>query len=138
MTRFYTLNKVMVLFCCHCIDNVHAGLVHGKDIRGGEDSNVGGYHRGGGRAFAVAGDGHVAHYVHVGDVLSKKVYGGLGALCHTLHELFLSNIPLVGLAGSGMDPGFAHTAIGTSYADILVGAAESALGVALEVGEGYH
>ena len=67
--------------------------------------------------------------------MTDRSLGGFG---DPLHEFLLGDVPhVVGTRGR-VDPGFADAAVGAADADVLVGTAETALGVALEVGEGDH
>ena len=59
-------------------------------------------------------------------------------LRHALHELLVADVPLVALAGRGVDHGLAGLPVRAADADVLVGAAEAALHVALEMGEGQQ
>ena len=138
VTGLDALHEVVMLLGRHRVDDIDAGLVHGQEVGGRQDTHVGRNHRLGREAFAVTGDGHVAHHIDIGHVLAEMVDGGLGGLGHPLHELFLGDVPLVGLAGGGVDPGLAHAAVGAADADVLVAAAEAALGVALEMGQRHH
>ena len=121
----------------HGEDQVDAGGVDGHDVGGGEDAHVGGHDGLGVHALAVTRDAHVAHDVHVGDVLAKEVDRGLGGLGDLLHELLVVNAPLT-LTLARVNPLLADARVGAADADVLVGAAEAAHHVALEVREGDH
>ena len=138
MTGLDALHQGVVLLLRHGVDHVHAGLVDGQDVGRGEDTHIGSHYRLGGHALAVAGDGHVAHHIDIRYVLAEIVRYRLAGLGHALHELLLGDIPLVVLTGSGVDPGLADAAVSAADADVLAAAAETSLGMSLEMGENDH
>lgn len=135
MAGLDALDEVVVLSLGHGVDKVNASLVKGENIGGGKNADVRGDNGSGLYSLAVAGNGHVTHDVDVGDVLAEVVDHRFRGFGHTLHELFLGNIPLVGLAGSGVYPCFTDATVGAPDADILVATAKATLGVAFEMSE---
>ena len=81
---------------------------------------------------------HVAHHIDVGDVFAKEADGGFGGFRDPLHQFLCLNVPHIGLAGRGMDHGLADPAVRAADTDVLVGAAEAALYMSLEMGQGQH
>ena len=67
-------------------------------------------------------------------MFAKVVYSGLCAFGHALHKLLCCNVPLIGLAGSGVYPCFTYSSVGTADADVLVATAKTSLGVTFEMG----
>lgn len=90
------------------------------------------------RAFAVAGNRHIAHNVDVHDVVPKEVDGRLGGFGHAFHQLFFGDRPQVVGTRYSVDFAFSNAAIGAANAQVFVRSAEAAHGVALEVGECEH
>ena len=138
VTGLDALHEVLVFLVVHGVDDIHTGFVEGEDVGRGEDSHVGSHNRLRLKAFAVAGDRHVAHHVHVGDVLAEVVDGSLGGLGDALHEFFFGNAPQVVGTFPRVYPGLSDAAVGTADADVLVAAAESSHRMALEVRQGHH
>ena len=132
------LQQILVVLVRQGVDQIHGSLVNSQDVQGSGDADVRRHHGLRRDAFTVAGDRHVPQNVDVGDVLSEEVNGSLGGFCDALHELLLRDIPLVRLARGGVDPCLADAAVRTADADVLVGAAEAALHVTLEMGQGQH
>lgn len=128
-------DHVVVFGFGHGVDEVYAGLIEGEDVGRRENADVGGYDRSGVDSLTVARHRHVAHYVDVGDIFSEMVDDRFCRLGHALHEFLFFDVPLVVLTGSCVDPGLAYAAVGASDSDILVASAETALSVALEVGQ---
>ena len=52
---FHPLHKSLVLLGLHGVNQIHAGLIHGKDVQRGEYADVGRNDGLGGRSLAVAG-----------------------------------------------------------------------------------
>ena len=131
-----TLQHIVVLFLGHRENDVDAGLVDSQDVGRRKDADIRRYDRSGSHALAVARHTHVTHHVDVGHVSGEEVDGRLRRFGHTLHELLLLDVPLVGLPRRGVDHGLADAAVGTTDADVLVRTSEAALGMALEVSQG--
>ena len=138
MAGLNALHQVVVLAGRHSVDDVDAGLVYGQYVGRGKDAYIGRHNRLGCHTLTVARHRHVAHHIHIRYVLTEIVDARLGRLGHTFHKFFFLDVPLVGLTGGGVYPGLADAAVGTAYADVLVAAAETALGVPLEVGQRHH
>ena len=138
VTGLDALHEVLVLLVVHGVDDIHAGLVEGEDVGRGEYAHVRSHNCLCLKAFAVAGHRHVAHHVHIGHVFAEVVDGSLGGLGDALHEFFFSNAPHVVGAFPRVYPGLPDATVGAADAYVLVAAAETAHGVALEVSESDH
>ena len=131
----HPLDEGVVLFFLHRVNEVDRSRVDRQDIGRGEDADIGGDDRFRGCPFAVAGDRHVAHDVDIDDPFAEVVGHRFGRFGHPLHELLVRDVPHIVRAGGGVDRLFAGLAAGAADADIFIGAAEAALGMAFEVGQ---
>ena len=138
MPALHALDQGSVALFGQGIDEVDAGLVRCQNIQRSYDTDVGSNNGLCGNAFTVAGNRHVAHHIDVGNVFAKEADGGFGGFRDPLHQFLCLNVPHIGLAGRGMDHGLADPAVRASDTDVLVGAAEAALYMSLEMGQGQH
>ena len=138
MAGLDALHQVVVVLRLHGVHQVDAGLVDGQHIQRSEDADVGRHHGGGVHTVAVAVNGHVAHHVHIADLVAEELQHGLGGLDHALHELLVADAPHVVAALGRVLHGLAHVPVGAADGDVLVRAAKAAAHMALEVREGEH
>ncbi len=116
------------------VNHIHGSLIQCQNIFGSQDTDIRRGYRRSRSPFAVAGHRHVPQHVDKGNVFPEMVNRRLGGFHHAFHKFFLGNAPLrTGVAG--MDHLFADASVRHTDGQVFVGAAETAHGMSLKVGQ---
>ena len=75
------------------IDQIHAGLIHRKDIRRCQDADIRCHHLLSQNPLAVAGHRNIPHDIDIADLPSEMIYGRLGGLADPFHQLLHVHTP---------------------------------------------
>ena len=133
-SAFHAFDHVVAVAFVKRVYEIDGGLIDGENIRRGQNPDIRRGDGSGGKAFAVAGNGHVAQRIHVRDVRREMIDGGFGRFRHAFHEFFFRDAPLA-VGVSFMNPFFADFAVRAADADIFIRAAEASHRVAFEMRE---
>ena len=138
MSGFDALNEILLALLGQCIQQVYTGLVSCEDVQRSNDAHV---RDGDGlslHTFAVTGDTHVSHDIDIAHMLAEEPDGRVGGFGDPLHQSLLADIPLILKSCVGMDPAFSDPAVRAADADVLVGTAEAAHHMSLEMSQRQH